>query len=74
MRPLRQRQAERHGEPPYPVHVTRLDGDTYVMSSDSPIDPDGPQPFPVATRITVANGKVTEMQQYKTPAQPARHG
>jgi ketosteroid isomerase-like protein len=66
MRLLRQRQTERHGQPPYPVQVTRVDGDTYVVSSDSPIDPDGPQPFRVATRITVANGKVTEMQQYKT--------
>jgi ketosteroid isomerase-like protein len=73
MRLLRQRQAERYGQPPYPVHVTRVDGDTYVVSSDSPIDPDGLQPFPVATRVTVAHGKVTEMQQYKTPAQPARH-
>jgi ketosteroid isomerase-like protein len=73
MRLLRQRQAERHGQPPDPVHITRVDGDTYVVSSDSPIDPDGPQPFPVATRVTVANGKVTEMQQYKTQVQPARH-
>ena len=71
MRLLRQRQTERHGQPPYPVHVNRVDDATYVVSSDSPIDPDGPQPFPVATRITVANGKVTEMQQYKTQAQPA---
>jgi ketosteroid isomerase-like protein len=73
MRLLRQRRAERHGQPPYPVHVTRVDGDTYVVSSDSPIDPNGPQPFPVASRVTVANGKVTEMQQYKTQVQPARH-
>ena len=42
MRLLRKRQAERHGQPPYPVHVTRVDGYTYVVSSDSPIDPDGP--------------------------------
>src|SRR5882672_450830 len=67
---LRQRQTERHGQP-NPVHVTRIDGDTYVVSSDSPIDPDGPQPFGVATRITVANGKETEMQQYKTQTRPA---
>jgi hypothetical protein len=71
MQLLRQRQTERHGQPPYPVHITRLDHDTYVVSSDSPIDPNGPQPFPVATRVTVANGKVIHMQQYKTQAQPA---
>jgi ketosteroid isomerase-like protein len=71
MRLLRQRQTERHGQPPYRVQVTRVDGDTYVVSSASPIDPDGPQPFRVATRITVANGKVTEMQQYKTKAKRA---
>jgi hypothetical protein len=28
MRLLRQRHTERHGRPPYPVHVTRVDGDT----------------------------------------------
>ena len=41
MRLLRHRQTERHGQPPYPVHVTRVDGDTYIVSSDSPIDPTG---------------------------------
>jgi hypothetical protein len=66
MRLLRQRQTERHGQPPYPVHVTRVDDATYVVSSHSPIDPDGPQPFPVATRVTVADGKVIAMQQYRT--------
>jgi hypothetical protein len=48
MRLLRQRHTQRHGQPPYPVHVTRVDGDAYIVSSDSPIDP-GPLPFPVAT-------------------------
>ena len=67
----RQRHTERLGRPPYPVHVTRIDDDTYAVSSDSPIDPDGPQPFPVATRITVGDGKVIEMQQYRTDAKPA---
>ena len=71
MRLLRQRHTERRGQPPYPVHVTRVDAETYVVSSDSPIDPDGPQPVPVATRITVTNGKVTAMQQYKTETKPA---
>jgi ketosteroid isomerase-like protein len=69
---LRQRHTERHGEPPYRVHVTRIDDDTYLVSSDNPIDPDGPRPFLVATRITVAAGKVIEMQQYRTHSEPAR--
>jgi len=30
---------------------------------------DGPQSFPVATRITVAGGKVTAMQQYRTDSE-----
>ena len=71
MRLLRRRQTVRHGQPPYPVRVTRVDDDTYVVSSDNTIDPDGPQPFPIATRVTVAAGKVIEMQQYRTEAEPA---
>ena len=73
MRLLRQRQTERRGQPPYPVHVTRVDDATYVVSSDSPIDPDGPQPFPVATRVMVADGNVIAMQQYRTEAESATH-
>jgi hypothetical protein len=40
--------------------------DPAVVSSMRPVDFDGPQPFPVATRITVAGGRVTAMQQYRT--------
>ena len=69
MRLLRQRQAERRGRPPYPVHVQRVDERTYTVRSDEPVDPDGPEPFPVATRITVADGLVTAMQQYRADAQ-----
>jgi ketosteroid isomerase-like protein len=64
MRLLRQRQAE--GLRPYPVRIDHLDEHTFIVSSDRPIDHDGPQPFPVATRITVADGKVVAMQQYRT--------
>jgi hypothetical protein len=38
---------------------------TFVVATENPIDNDGPQPFPVATRITVTGGKVTAMQQYR---------
>jgi ketosteroid isomerase-like protein len=64
IRLLRERQAE--GNRPYPVRIEHLDEHTFIVSSTKPIDPDGPRPFPVATRITVADGKVTAMQQYRT--------
>jgi ketosteroid isomerase-like protein len=60
---LRQRHAE--GNAAYPVSIQRVDEHTFIVSSSKPIDLDGPQPFPVATRVTVADGKVTE-QQYRT--------
>ena len=40
--------------------------------SDSPIDPDGLQTFLVATRITVANGKVIQMRRVHTDSEPHR--
>lgn len=61
---LRQRHSE--GKAAYPVSIEHLDEHTFIVSSTKPIDDDGPQPFPVATRITVADGKVTAMQQYRT--------
>jgi hypothetical protein len=54
MRLLRQRQAE--GNRAYPVRVERVDEHTFLVSSTKPIDFDGPQPFPVATRVSVADG------------------
>jgi hypothetical protein len=33
--------------------------------TDAPVDPDGPEPFPHGTRITVAGGLGTAMQQYR---------
>jgi hypothetical protein len=48
------------------VNIEHVDEHTFIVSSTKPIDYDGPQPFPVATRITVAGGKVTAMQQYRT--------
>lgn len=68
---LRRRQSERHGHPPYPVQITRINHDTYMVSSDSPIDPDGPRSFRVATRVTVAGGKVVAMQQCRADAESA---
>lgn len=61
---LRQRHSQ--GNAAYPVNVEHVDEHTFIVSSTKPIDFDGPQPFPVATRITVAGGKVTAMQQYRT--------
>ena len=61
---LRERQGE--GRQRYPVSVEHVDEHTFIVSSARPIDLDGPQPFPVATRITVAGGKVVAMQQYRT--------
>ena len=63
---LRQRQAE--GNRPYPVRIERLDEHTFLVSSTKPIDFDGPQPFPVATRVTVADGTVVALQQSRTDA------
>jgi ketosteroid isomerase-like protein len=63
---LRARQTERGGRPPYPVHIDRIDDHTLIVVSDAPIDPDGPLPFPVATRVTIAGGKIVAMQQYRT--------
>lgn len=64
---LRQRRA---ASAAYPVSIEHVDEHTFIVSSTRPIDFDGPQPFPVATRITVADGKVTAMQQYRTDDNP----
>jgi hypothetical protein len=64
MRLLRQRQVG--GNQSYPVSIERLDEQTFLVSSSKPIDPDGPQPFPVATRVTLARGKVIALQQFRT--------
>lgn len=50
---------------PYPVHVRRVDGRTWTVTTDAPVDPDGPEPFLHGTRITVAGGLVTALQQYR---------
>ena len=38
------------------------------MTTDAPVDAGGPEPFPHGTRITVADGLVTAMQQYRADA------
>jgi ketosteroid isomerase-like protein len=60
---LRKRQSEGLGV--YPVSIERVDEDTFTVQSDKPIDPNGPEPYPVATRVTVANGRVVAMQQFR---------
>jgi hypothetical protein len=70
IRLLRQRQAE--GNAAYPVSIEHVDEHTFIVPSTRPVDVDGPQPFPVATRVSVEGGKVIAMQQYRaaTRAQP----
>lgn len=60
MRLLRRRQTE--GVSAYPVHVDRIDDETFSVHSERPDPPEG---FPVATRITVEAGRVIAMQQYR---------
>jgi hypothetical protein len=64
MRLLRQRQTD--GSRPYPVRIEHLDEHTFIVASTKPIDYDGPQSFPVETRITIAGGKVIAMHRYRT--------
>ncbi|MGN6689107.1 MAG: hypothetical protein ACTHK1_16430 [Actinomycetales bacterium] len=35
------------------------------MTTNAPVDADGPEPFKHCTRITVTDGRVTAMQQYR---------
>ena len=65
---LRQRRAEGSA---YPVHVRRIDEQTWTVTTDAPADPDGPEPFRHGTRITVEAGLVTAMQQYDAETAPA---
>jgi ketosteroid isomerase-like protein len=60
---LRARRAER---PASSVHVQQVDEHTWTVTTDAPVDPDGPEPFRHGTRITVASGRVTAMRQYRT--------
>jgi ketosteroid isomerase-like protein len=62
LRLLRERAAARGNRPPGPVEVQRVDEHTYVVRSA------GPEPSPVATRVTVTDGWVTAMQQFRIEA------
>ncbi|MGN6331457.1 MAG: nuclear transport factor 2 family protein [Motilibacteraceae bacterium] len=62
---LRRRRTE---GPAYPVHVRQVDEHTWTVTTDAPVVPDGPEPFPHGTRITVVDGLVTVMQQYRADA------
>lgn len=62
---LRRRRAE---GPAYPVRVRQVDEHTWTVTTDAPVDPGGPEPYPHGTRITVAGGRVTAMQQYRADA------
>jgi hypothetical protein len=64
---LRSRRAE---QPAYAVHVHRVDEHTWTVTTDAPVDPDGPEPFRHGTRITVAGDRVTAMQQYRADPTP----
>jgi hypothetical protein len=47
------------------VRLRRVDEQTWTVTTDAPVDPDGPEPYPHRTRITVVGGQVTAMQQYR---------
>jgi hypothetical protein len=48
------------------VRIDRLDESTFVVSHVDPGDRDDSDPGPVATCVTVANGMVVAMQQYRS--------
>lgn len=62
---LRQRQAHTSSALP-PLSVEVLDEQTVIVTSTPPRDAEGWQPFPVATHVTITDGKVVAMQQYRT--------
>jgi hypothetical protein len=66
---LRQHQAE--GAHPDAMRIDRLDDNTFVVSPASGGDPTRDDPLP-ATRITIADSKVSQMQQYRCRADALR--
>lgn len=60
----------RNDGPAYPVHVRRVDEDTWTVTTDAPTDAEGPEPFRHGTRITATGGQVTTMQQYRADTAP----
>jgi ketosteroid isomerase-like protein len=63
MRLLRHRRVEDPAD--YPVRIEHVDDDNFIVRSEKPIKTDGPEPFAVVTRITVADGNVVAMQQLR---------
>jgi hypothetical protein len=61
----------RREETVHPVRLRRLDEHTWTVTADAPVDPDAPEPFLHGTRISVAGGRVTVMQQYRADTSPA---
>jgi uncharacterized protein len=66
---LRQHQTE--GEQPPAMRIDRLDENTFVVSPAYVSDPNRSESFP-ATLITIAHGKVSQMQQYHSRADALR--
>lgn len=54
------------GRRPAPVRIDRLDESIFVVSPVDPSGRDDAEPASVATRITVADGRVVAKQQYRS--------
>jgi ketosteroid isomerase-like protein len=67
---LRQRQS--HGLRPHSMRIDRLDASTFVVSPASHGNRNQSKAFSAATRITVTDGSVSEMQQYRSRADAMR--
>jgi len=63
---LRHRQS--HGPRPHSMRIDRLDESTFVVSPASHGSRNQSEAFFAATRITVTDGRVSEMQQYRSRA------
>ena len=61
---LRQRQAQ--GRAAYPLSIEQVDEHTLVVRSTTPAAAEGAPPVSVATRITLAAGRVVAMRQHRS--------
>ena len=61
---LRRRRAE--GRPPFEVRIEEAGADTLVVSSARPEERTRPEDAEPATRVTLREGKIARMKQYRT--------
>jgi len=69
---FRQRQAEGQLRP-YPVRIDPVNERTVVVSEAEPGTRRGPEPYPVATVVTIDGGRIVRMRQYRTREDALRH-